>query len=89
MGDTIIIRVKSHHDRQCMEQELGRKPQGYFSWDFKGEFREVTEKEWAQLQGIKGLGRAGTTGNDCVSIGSRQGAGQWPQSTTLAASTGN
>ncbi len=54
----IFIRVKSHRARQRMERELGREPQGYFSFDFDGEFREVTEEEWARLQDIKGLSRA-------------------------------
>ena len=58
MADTIIIRVKSHRARQYMERALGRLPQGYFSFDFDGEFREVTEEEWARLQDIKGLSRA-------------------------------
>jgi hypothetical protein len=54
----VIVRVQSHRARHKMQAALGRLPQGYYSWDFPGEFREVTTAEWAKLQGVKGLSRA-------------------------------
>ena len=56
--ETIIIRVQSHRARGKMKSALGREPQGYFSFDFPGEFREVTPAEWEKLRAIKGLTRA-------------------------------
>lgn len=41
-----------------MVKALGRLPQGYFSFHFPGEFREVTEEEAARILPIKGITRA-------------------------------
>jgi len=54
----VIIRVKSHRARDRMKAALGRLPQGYYSFDFGGEFREVTPAEMEKLQGIRGITRA-------------------------------
>jgi hypothetical protein len=54
----VIVRVKSHRARYAMQSALGHLPQGYFSWEFDGEFREVTPDELHKLQGIKGITRA-------------------------------
>ena len=55
---TVLIRVKSHRARDKMKAALGYLPQGYFSYDFPGEFREVPTAELGKLTGIKGLSRA-------------------------------
>lgn len=54
----MYIRVKSHRARQALEDELGRLPQGYFSFWFDGEFRLVTEDKYEKVKGIKGISRA-------------------------------
>lgn len=54
----MIIRVKSHRARAKMVAALGRLPQGYYSFCFSGEFREVSDAEVYKLHGIKGLSRA-------------------------------
>lgn len=41
-----------------MKSALGYLPQGYFSYTFSGEFREVPSTEVSKLAGIKGLYRA-------------------------------
>jgi hypothetical protein len=54
----VLIRVKSHRARDRMKAALGYLPQGYYSFDFDGEFREVTPAEMEKLRGIKGITRA-------------------------------
>lgn len=54
----VLIRVKSHRARDKMKAALGYLPQGYFSWKFPGEFRDVPAAEIEKLRGIKGLTRA-------------------------------
>jgi hypothetical protein len=41
-----------------MVSELGRLPNGFYSWDFPGEFRAITEQEFQQVKNIKGITRA-------------------------------
>ncbi len=57
-ASAIIVRVKSHRAREKMKAALGYLPQGYYSFDFPGEFREVTPEEMKKLRGVKGLCRA-------------------------------
>jgi len=54
----VLIRVKSHRAREKMKAALGYLPQGYYSFEFDGEFREVPAAEVGKLNGIKGLSRA-------------------------------
>lgn len=54
----VLIRVKSHRARDRMKAALGYLPQGFYAWEFDGEFREVPTAEVNKLQGIKGLSRA-------------------------------
>lgn len=41
-----------------MQTVLGYLPQGYFSWEYPGEFRDVPADEVAKLTDIPGLTRA-------------------------------
>lgn len=54
----MLIRVKSHRARDRMQTVLGYLPQGYFSWEYPGEFRDVPADEVAKLTDIPGLTRA-------------------------------
>lgn len=54
----VIVRVKSHRARQRLTQAVGRLPQGFHSWDFPGEFREITAEEFAKARAIPGITRA-------------------------------
>lgn len=53
-----LIKIGSHRARNKLKQLLGYLPQSYFSYDKKGEWREVTPKE---LELIKKEDIAGIT----------------------------
>jgi hypothetical protein len=53
----MIIKITSHRARDGVEHRLGRLPQGFFSLRFNGEYREVTEIEWAKIEGMKSVSK--------------------------------
>ena len=70
----VIIRVKSHRARDKMKTALGYLPQGFYSFDFDGEFREVTPAEMEKLiprshrastPPMAAMGTAEKISNDC------------------------
>ena len=58
MGQSIILRTKSHCARERLDRILGRHPQYFYTWEDGGCFAEVTAAEYEQVKGIKGITRA-------------------------------
>jgi hypothetical protein len=54
----MLVRVNSHRARSKLEAAIGRAPQGYFMWDAPGEWREITDDEYALVRDITGVTRA-------------------------------
>jgi hypothetical protein len=52
-----LVRVNSHRARDKMQQAIGLLPQGYYSFQVEGEWREVTLDELQKLKDadIKGV----------------------------------
>lgn len=55
-----LVRVGSHRAREKLILFLGYKPQGYFKWYKRGEWREVPEDKVEELlkEEIKGISRS-------------------------------
>lgn len=54
----VFVRIGSHRAREKMKMALGYMPQGYYSWNHPGEWREVALEELEKLRGIKGITRS-------------------------------
>lgn len=48
-----LVRVNSHRARSKLQQVIGRLPQGYYSFQVVGEWREVTPAELQKLKEAK------------------------------------
>jgi hypothetical protein len=53
----ILVRVNSHRARERLYRLLGKPARGYFSFRFKGEFREVPESKIVEALKIKGISK--------------------------------
>jgi hypothetical protein len=59
-----LVRVNSHRARDKMQRAIGRLPQGYYSWQAAGEWREVTPDELQVLKDAKIKGITQSRWND-------------------------
>lgn len=51
----MFIKINSHRARDRVASALGRLPQGYFDWNKKGEWREISPEEFEKVKDIKGV----------------------------------
>lgn len=58
MSGVAVVRVKSHRAREKLKDLLGFLPDGYFSWERDGEWREVPVDRLEEILRIKGISRS-------------------------------
>lgn len=58
MSDPVLVKVASGRARQKLAALLGYLPQGYYSFNKKGEWRDVPAARLGEVLKIKGITRA-------------------------------